>query len=401
MFKLDLQGKCGSCLLKANEADIIRCTVCEFSFHGVCKSADGRTDGIATQTHLGLYKKASTKPNFSWKCDQCLTISEHTQAASVKDIIVQLMDRFTKFENELPGKIKTLVSDEFLKRDQIDELSTNIVEKMAHPVIGPVTPWNDKPRVENIKSGLIIKPDKDGNPVDDELVSNIVVANGVPVNKVVVSDTGETYISLPNTDSRDKLSPLLQSVTNDVVNLKAKSPTLSIYDVKENLTKDQIKQALCNQNDYIGKLVNEDHEYLEVVYTRPPPTGKHYHKVSVRVSPLLRKCIRNRGDKVFLCKRFCRVDDSYHVRRCNRCQGFKHYADKCEEERKHPVACGFCAENHKSNECPIKESESVAHTCINCRKAGLESKGHATFSMNCPAYKIEQDKLKSSIACLN
>ena len=161
-----------------------------------------------------------------------------------------------------------------------------------------------------------------------------------------------------------------------------------------------ITYKLCNQNDYIGKLVNEDNEHLEVVYTRPPPTGKSYYKVTVRVSPLIRKCIKNHDDRVFLSRKSCRVDDNYYVRRCNHCQAFHHYADKCKEGT--PAVCGFCADCHSSNDCQLKDSESREHTCHNCRTAGLDSfKGHTTFSMECPAYKIQQDKLKSSTAYLN
>lgn len=404
MFKLDIQGTCESCLKKATDGDTIRCESCEFYFHGVCNSPDGKVDGIAKQTHLGLHKQKSTKKNFLWKCDKCLTVSEHTQAASVKEMMTQLMDRFTKFENQLPAQIQAVVNEELQKRHEnyntdIDELGTIIAAKIAEPVKATVTPWNDKSRVEDMKASLLVKPDKDGNPVDEKVVNQIVLDNGVPVNKVVVTDTGDTFINLPNKKSRDKLCPLLKSDKNEVVSLKSKLPTITILDVKDDLTKEQIKLGLCTQNETIGKLV-QDNEELEVIYTRPPPTGKPYYKVSVRVSPLIRKCIANQGDRVFLCRKSCRIDDNYYVRRCNNCQAFGHYADKCNTDT--PPVCGYCGENHLSNTCPLKDGHSRTHICCNCRIAGFQDvEGHSTFAKKCPAYKIQQDKLKNSIAYLN
>lgn len=406
MFKLDLQGKCDSCLKKANECDIIRCETCEFYFHGVCGSQDGKTDGIAKKTHLGLHKQDSTKKNFTWKCDTCLTLSEHTQAASVKQMMTQLMERFTKFETQLPEQIKSLVQQELQKRDanhanDLDELSANIVAKIAEPVKSTVTPWTDKVRVEDMKSSLLVKPDKDGNPVDVEAVKKIVMDNGVPVNKVVVTETGDTFINLPTKESRDKLCPLLKSDQNDVVTLKSKLPTVTILGVTDQLTKDEIKRGLCNQNEYIGKLVEDDGEDLEVIYTRPPPAGKSYHQVTVRVSPLIRRYIQGQGDKVFLGSKSCRIEDSFHIKRCNNCQSFGHYAAKCKEGT--PPVCGYCGDRHRSDTCLLKDSHRRTHLCCNCRLAGLEEdmEGHNTFDRKCPAYKIQQRKLENSITYLN
>ena len=404
MFKLDIQGLCETCLKKAGEAEILQCESCKFYFHAVCGSPDGKSDGIAKQTHLNLHKQRSTKKNFSWRCDRCHTVSEHTQAASVKDLISQLMERFTTFENQLPEKIRSIVNDEFQKcqetqKPDLDELSTNIASKITIPVKPPVAPWSDKTKVEQIKSSLLIKPDSEGNPVDENVINKVVVDNGVPVNKVVVTESGETYINLPDKKSRDKLCPLLQSEANEVVALKPKFPTISILDVKDNLSREQIKQGLCSQNEHIGRLVEEDNQELEVIYQKPPPQGKPYYKVSVRVSPMIRKCIANQNDRVYLSRKSCRIEDNYHIRRCNKCQLFGHYAEKCKAVSH---TCGYCGENHDSNSCEKKDDPKRTHQCSNCRAAGLDIfEGHNTFDRECPAYKIQQDKLKNTISYLN
>ena len=405
MFKLDLQGKCGVCLSKARDKTIIQCQICEFSFHAICDSPDGKANPIAKQTHFDLHKQKSTKKNFSWKCDTCFTISEQNQAASVKDMITMLVDRFTQFETQLPEKVKAIVREELNNLDvkhtnNLEELSTKISEKISDPVKTPVTPWTDNARLEGVKSALLVKADKDGNPVNANVVKKIVMDNGVPVNKVVVTDRGDTFINLPDEKSRDKLCPLLKTDTNDVVVLKSKLPAISILGVTDDLTKDEIKLSLCRQNSFLGQLVNEDGEELEVIYTRAPPAGKDYHQVTVRVSPLIRKYIKSQGDRLFLCRKSCKIEDSYHIKRCNHCQKFGHYASSCKEDT--PSVCGYCGEGHRSDSCELKDGDRRHYLCYNCKEADLENfKGHCTFDRKCPAYKIQQKKLENSITYLN
>ena len=401
MFQLDIQGKCETCLQKAKDSEVIRCDICQFYFHAVCESEDGNKDGIAKKTHLGLHKQASTKKNFIWKCDKCMTISEINEAASVKDLITQLVDRFTTLETQLPEQIKGMVQEEFnkLKESQtpdIDKLSDSIATKISIPA-QPVGPWTDTNRIQEMKSSLLIKADKNGQPVDPKKVRKIVMDNGVPVNKVVVASSGDTIINLPNQRSRDKLHPLLQSDNNEVVNLKSKLPSITILGVTDDLSKEEIVKGIISQNDSIGSLVNEQKEELEVVYMRAPPVDKSYFQVTLRVSPLIRKAIHSLGNKIFLASKSCRVEDSFHIKRCNNCQSYGHYAVKCNVGT--PTVCGYCGEHHKSNECPLKNSPNRTHKCSNCQVAGIEEfEGHSTFYRKCPAYIIQQKKLASSIA---
>ena len=412
MFKLDRQGKCTTCLAKAKDAEIIQCEVCEFYFHGVCDSEDGKGQNrIAVQSHLKLFKQASTKKNFSWKCDKCLTISEQNQAATVKESISQFMIQFTEFKNQLPVQIKEIVKSEMenltaSQTDEFNKLAENISTQSE------ATSWNNSAKVQEIiqesrnidkvqwpdlRESLIVKPDADGNPIDPAKVKKIIVDNGVAVDKVVVSSSGDTFINLPNPKSREKLQPLLQRDNdNDVFLLKKKLPQISILEVTDDLSKEDIKKGLLGLNESIGNLANNGQE-LSVVYTKAPPQGKEFHQVIVRVSPDIRKSIKAAGNKVHLSDKVCRVKDNFHVKRCNKCQDFGHYASKCKPGT--AEVCGYCAASHKSSDCPIKDNPSHTHKCRNCEVAGLEHfTGHSTFSYGCPAYKIQQDKLKNAIA---
>lgn len=398
MFQLDLQGKCETCLSKASNAESIRCENCQFYFHAICDSDDGNSHPIAKKTHLSLHKQGSTKANFSWKCDKCLTISEENQAASLKDMMSKLIDRFSALEDRLSQEIKSQVSEEFVRltnaqSDEFIKLNES-VSKNTTPS-APTGVWNDTEKVAAMKSSLMVKADKDGNPVDASKVRKLVRENGIPVIKVVATATGDTFINLPNEESRDKLQPLLQSEDNQVVPLKSKLPAVSLLGVTENLSKEQIKEGICNQNVSVGNLVHDGEEF-SVVFTKPPAGKNLYHQVTIRVSPKIRSVITSAGDSLFLSSQVCKVRDSFHIRRCNKCQSFGHYAGRCKEDT--PNVCGYCGEGHKSDDCLLKNSAHSTHKCANCQLAGLDPEGHSTFYYKCPAYKIQQDKLKSAIA---
>ena len=336
-----------------------------------------------------------------WKCDTCLTQAEANQAGSLKDVISSLVDRLNLLETKLSTEIKTQVSEAFTlltasQSEEFDKLSVSIANKPSAPVKSNPTVWDNLSKVKEMKSSLMVKPDQHGVPIDKNKLKKIVMDNGVPVNKIVVSQSGDTFINMPSEKVRDKLHPLLGSY-NEVVFLKKKLPSVKLLGITEKFTSDQIKTGLCNQNEAIGNLVNAGQE-LSVIYTKDPPQGKDYYQVTLRVSPDIRKAIKASGHKLFLSENNCKVVDNFHIKRCNRCQKFGHYANRCNLTT-HEV-CGYCGANHRSNACLIRNSPANTHKCINCATAGLgnEAEGHSTFSFMCPTYIIQQDKLKNSIA---
>ena len=63
------------------------------------------------------------------------------------------------------------------------------------------------------------------------------------------------------------------------------------------------------------------------------------------------------------------------------------------------IAPTLCGENHKSDDCELKDSPRGTHKCCNCQVAGFEEfEGHSTFFRDCPAYIVEQKKLESAIS---
>ena len=113
-------------------------------------------------------------------------------------------------------------------------------------------------------------------------------------------------------------------------------------------------------------------------------------KAVVRVSEEVRLAISRANNRLNVGMTSCHVFDDFHVRRCNRCQGFHHYQRDCREEN--PVVCGKCAGAHDGLNCTADTLK-----CYNCSKLNYPETAHATSDYKCRAYVEAQKKLESTI----
>ena len=142
------------------------------------------------------------------------------------------------------------------------------------------------------------------------------------------------------------------------------------------------------QNPVIHGLIDDGEEF-KIIYLRQPTDDQKKTAVTVSVSTKIRKVLKNNGDR---CLRSCQVVDKVYVKRCNKCNGFNHYAKNCIRE----VCCGYCGSNsHESMNCTNEDQSQHEMNCIICQKKGLESKGHFVFLHKCPSLMNEQKKFRS------
>ena len=173
-------------------------------------------------------------------------------------------------------------------------------------------------------------------------------------------------------------------------------PSIALLGVTDEHKSEEIIHMIKLQNAAIGSLV-EAGSHISVVYTKKPSESQKFHQVVLRVSPEIRRVIKNNRNKIHMGDKVHTVVDRFHVKRCNTCQQFGHYADRCSPANRE--TCGYCAENtHLSTNCPHKSESHVNYKCINCEKQSLNpSTGHSTFWSKCPAYLEQQKKHKRTI----
>ena len=87
--------------------------------------------------------------------------------------------------------------------------------------------------------------------------------------------------------------------------------------------------------------------------------------------------------EVFQCERYER---QCRVKQCFKCQHYGHIGTQC----KATIACGYCAQEHESRECPSKLDRNVPRKCAACQG------GHEAWSYQCPTRKEERAKARAA-----
>ena len=184
-------------------AEIITCCSCSNNFHALCTSVKEKGKGICNMSFLKLFLTPSTKSNFKWFCDGCLTKFENTKTTTIEErftvLAAQIVDLFKEVNN-----VKDIVSSS--KKTYCSSEHCDSTVKTSF------TPWSDGNRVQNMKSSLVIKHksgDTAGDAADLSKIREIVVQNNIPVSNVGVSKNGNTFINCLSVESRDELQPLL------------------------------------------------------------------------------------------------------------------------------------------------------------------------------------------------
>ena len=170
---------------------------------------------------------------------------------------------------------------------------------------------------------------------------------------------------------------------------KLRNPRIIIFNVPEELTKENASETIIQQNP---ELQLEERDISAKFKYR---TKRNNFNLVVEVNAQTRKkLLRN---KLKIGWSICHLDDYLAVTRCFRCSRLSHTHTNCERD----VTCPLCSGNHILKECTTPETE---HKCINCITYNSYSKkenisvNHSSLSKDCPSmlatlrkYKINTD----------
>ena len=78
---------CVTCTEEVSEHQRIRCYVCQFRFHALCKK-----EPLCKKTLLDPFMKPTTSDNFQWFCNSCKSKDEIIKQAVVDSINRQVGD---------------------------------------------------------------------------------------------------------------------------------------------------------------------------------------------------------------------------------------------------------------------------------------------------------------------
>ena len=394
-YMLDPSGTCSTCTDKPAKSDVIKCASCKHVFHGLCPSS-GDHDYICLKTFLNSWNAPSVKCNFKWYCDWCLTKMEEKEVSTMEERFDKLVCLVTSLSDEMK-MLKSCVTTPASIGNSQGPLQTSSNNIGAPLVQDNTTVWSNEKRVKNIKASLVIKNkpgSTEGTNQEAHLLKlkTLAVTNKIPVSRVGFDNNGNTYIDCPSVTDRNKLQPLIAGdfVDKEVTALKEKLPCISIVGIEDEVTKSNLVTQLTKQNPNIETLIDAGEEFT-VLFVKATQSG--FNAVA-RVSPKIRTAIRSQRNRIFHGVTCCKVYDRFHIKRCNKCQGYGHFKDECTESS----CCAYCTGGHDSQECHLKDGLAAQHSCVNCKKAGKDNfTGHTAFSWKCPTYIAAQNRLKSTI----
>jgi len=157
---------------------------------------------VSTTVHHLLFNSSTTRNNFKWFCDNCLTKHEESQVSTLGTRFTELVDQVSLMAAELSN-----VKDALTVQPNIPVSSSTSANV-----------WNDTARVQHVRSSLVLKSSSDGqssglDAAKLKQLKDIAVKNKIPVSNIGTSKNGNTFIHCPSAADRDRLNTTVFSLT--------------------------------------------------------------------------------------------------------------------------------------------------------------------------------------------
>ena len=199
------------------------------------------------------------------------------------------------------------------------------------------------------------------------------------------SRTGNIVLKCEKQEDIQKIEDSLK--TTDFVEVKTMQknlPRMTMLDVGEVESKEELKDVIMEKNPHISSLINNSKSF-EILFL------KKFNGVTnavLKVDPEIRELIKKDNSRVFVQLKNCKVIDSYPFRICYNCQKTcSHLSQQCPLKGTTKI-CRYCSRNHETKDCNVKDDKSK-HTCVNCENSQNErfkekAKSHFSNSNDCP-----------------
>ena len=412
-------GSCATCENKVQASSIIECDSCAAKFHAVCSSTT-KQNKICNETLLKNFSQNSTKDNFKWYCNVCLTLYEHDKNSGIQNKLNTMLLKFEMLTNvirDLQNEVECITDIQQCNHVEPVAAAPNPLVSDGNGYTHQKNAWNthnfsrssdqsrerQQPRDVNKSNhnnvmkrkkakqpSLIVKCSEEGNCPDLTQIRDVAISNGIQVSSVNITSNNNAVVTLPNIDALNKFKLLLStkpSLSKHAIdNVKRKLPRISILDIDEQFSETELVETIKIQNPDIAALLNNGETFSDI-YIKNSENTQKYSQVNLNISEKIRNLISNRGNRLYIGLKSCRVVDRRYINRCFKCHDHSHLAAKCNNN----TCCGYCAsENHDSTDCEFKndiENNKRSLNCINCKRNNLDHTGHSVYWPLCPVNK--------------
>ena len=105
--RIDETSECASCKNTPIQEQVVQCFVCKNNYHAHCDAA-GNDYKLGSQTMVKTFLAQSTKTNFKFFCDVCLTEYERNLLETQDEKITLLIKKVGKLEGKLDEIVKLI-----------------------------------------------------------------------------------------------------------------------------------------------------------------------------------------------------------------------------------------------------------------------------------------------------
>ena len=377
------ESLCGTCSSKVDVG--ISCEGCETWFHltlkcsGIKKSKSDPDDIL-------------NSPRISYHCKNCKPISkadltmmrnelkgEMDQMKTQLQLVLDQLHCMQQSQNQTGKDVKNDL--EQINR-KLDSGGVNSAVGGVNPVVGGKKTFADTLKTKNV---LIVKSTQENEKAADSM-KMIMSDISTPVEKVKPTKDGHLIVNFASKNDLEEAKKELEDNKDQhkvSVTMKNKmKPKIKIVNVSKD--DDNIIESIKMKAPWLSSMIEEEDDFKLV--KEMEARGQGLKHCIIRCTPMIRKKIFERGDKLATLYESCRVYDSYLVYQCYKCQGFGHSATKCNNTQ----VCVKCSGNHMLKDC---NENSVK--CINCTNQAKTDTKHKASSSECPLYQEELSRVKN------
>jgi hypothetical protein len=198
--------------------------------------------------------------------------------------------------------------------------------------------------------------------------------------RVIMETKSKEDIEMLCTNINDKCNHLLEANIQ-----KPRNPRLVIYNIPEEVNKENIEQILTTQNPELS--LNEGEVTPKFTYKGKRDTTN----LVIEVGPQTRQKILN--TKLKLGWHICNVRDYIVVTRCYKCSRYNHKANTCRGQQ----TCPHCMGDHNIKACTAPTHDYKCVNCTNYNKFNGTAKvneNHSSMDKTCPSLQTAIQKYK-------
>ena len=247
VLKIDDNGVCKSCEKIAAQGDYLKCLSCKGLFHIVCQNAIGDLKA-ATKTTVVQVLQPSTKRNFVFFCNCCITKYEIEQASEESKRLNSIEEKVAELSNKLEEMSALLIEQKSCPTPILKNKSKSVwfKEESQSNVTEITSP--DPPVSSN--SVLVIDhlDDEEVNRENRRIVENVVLDNNICLKDSFENKKGDLIIICESPEKRGNLKSKIEAA-NAGINLKIPSPrnVISIAGFDHEYPQEEILQQMINQ----------------------------------------------------------------------------------------------------------------------------------------------------------